>query len=145
MYYYRLGTKQNKKKTFTQYSGYPSPLLPLSGRTTNRRIFFWLPQGKSWSRWQNHIRSSLPQPVFRILTWATLTLLLMECFFICTAKTRNFQGCLRVWCRVKPALRYPCRDRNLALFYHATPLPQLFCCFHLKGGLIQPPPLYRLG
>ena len=38
---------------------------------------------------------------------------------IFTAKTRHFQGCLRVWSRGHQVRGHTCKLRKLAIFFHA--------------------------
>ena len=48
---------------------------------------------------------------------------------IFTAKTRHFQGCLRVWSRGHQVRRHPCKLGNLATFYNAKKINFFFYCF----------------
>ena len=49
---------------------------------------------------------------------------------IFTAKTRHFQGCIRVWSRGHQVRWHPCKLGNLAIFYNAkNPQNLLFLLF----------------
>ena len=55
---------------------------------------------------------------------------------IFTAKTRHFQGCLRVWSRGRQVRGHPSKLGKLAIFYHAKKM--LFQLFSLvKIGCIE--------
>ena len=49
------------------------------------------------------------------------------------AKTRHFQGCLRVWSREDQVRRHPCKLRKFAIFYHAKKNHFFFYKYKVKN------------